>query len=384
MATNPYDLTDLLAKQTQFQAAKSGSGGLLDMVLAGYQMAFPRAPVANALYGARQAYNIGQYNKAIQQEALRQQIYQGELDANNAEIYNRRAGTNIKGPFSHDLANAAAGDIRTDNAQPVVKGLLDTGRIDTSLIQPGMNVDPKLIEMAVTRAAAANDAGQTKAELGQWMGGGVPGAPAQPSGQPALQPDPALGLGALQGGVYQNQGVTPAEAFSVGIPDVGQLLTGRNNEQDNARGLQQIQETGRHNKASEQAAMMNAQANQMRAQKYQPGGGGGPGFQEQIFARLSPEQQQQYLARFAGGTTPANGQDVGMKQLVQQAQQAKQIFGENSKEFKAAQQAVRNADIRPYLQAPPSGSMTTPFRNASQKKLQNAGQDLREKYKVVY
>lgn len=292
MVDNSDALLDLMKTNTQYQAAKFGSGGLLDMAIMAYQAAFPKAPAANLLAGGRQAYNIGKYNKAVQAEALRQQLRQEMTDANNAEILARRTGLKVQGPFDLTFANNAAPDLRNDANLEFNRERLRSGVLNPDLITFNTeNVDNSVNE-AMKRSGQLNDAQATLGMLPAWMGtptGDMPGGRVLD----AIQRTQG-GLGQLSGRIAKGNvpnRVMPADAFTVGIPDVGQLLTGRNNEQTrietNRHNTTTEKETGRHNRETEKAGMINANAHMISARK--PPGGGGFSLDAALWAGMTPQ-----------------------------------------------------------------------------------------------
>lgn len=237
--------------------------------------AAPQAGLIPALLQAAGGYaqmkNVQDYNRFIQAQYLQELQRQKTQDANNSSIWKRRTGQEIQGPFDLGFANQSAQDIRKSNATDSVNAMLGGGALRQD--QYG-DYDPAMIRDYVTRQAQVQDANATLNQLPQWMGGGVPGAskqrPAARPGQPMLDSVPRP---TLQSGVSADN-FGEMNPYMMGVPNVSQLLTGRSSEQSSQLGNRKAAETERNNRATESIGRTNASANMMRANKYQPGGGG--------------------------------------------------------------------------------------------------------------
>lgn len=307
---DPQDaLFKALNSNTQYQAAKSGKGGLLDMLLTGYQMAYPQAPAANMAMGMRQAYNVGQYNKAVQAEAAMQRQRQTSTDTNNAAIYNAATGQHVSGPFDTTLANSMAPHLRKDNAVPSMNDMLQGGAL---VMEKGADYDPALIRDYTKQQGEANNflqkggglgdiaSGQSASLIGQTLGkmGGTLGVPSLDPGQSRM----------LTGGVNKvapNRGIDTNVSPWMYATDVPTNVAGlMKSGLDDAQAKGTLDANIRHDKATEQQAKWEEQ-NKLDHGYWSPNSPPAPHyptFQEQMFGAMSPEQQKQFIARNASGT----------------------------------------------------------------------------------
>lgn len=390
-----FDLADLLSKQTQYQAAKSGSGGLLDMVLAGYQAAFPKAPAANLLMGARQAYNVGKYNKAVQAEAMRQQLRQQLEDTNNASIYQKRTGVQMQGPFDIGLANSSAPDIRKDNATPSINDALAGKQLQ---LDNNADYSPELInQWLAQQGKATNFAGRNGGlgAIGEGQNASLlrlpPSAMNLPKpGQPA---PPTPSGGALTAGASFEQmppqiptNVSPymlptdipsqvADLFKAGLTDAHSKATtdetGRHNKTTEG-------ETGRHNRANEGIGYKNAAAHMLSASK-----AGSSGRAPTLLDLMSPTQRAQYLERQATGET-AKAPKITSTDIKTMGELRQAYNSEAGGFFKNPEKAAQAAADYNVLADQFNMPKLAPFGNTSNAKIKNAGQTVGSKYGVKY
>lgn len=404
------DLADYYSKSAAIGAAKYGGygnskfGGLLDMILPAYQAAFPKAPVANALMGARQAWNMHNYNKVMQAQYAAQQARQATTDTNNDTIFNKATGLNVVGNFDTALGNSMAPHIRDSNQASNYNAMLKGdqlqidpyGTVDTSVINPYMK---QMGENASSNAAKSQftptyaQGGQAAGQLTpQSLIGQLPGLKGlqqamnqiAPQTAPQLQnPDGSFNASA-NGGTSQLSPEQSAAAqlnpyASANVP-VGNLTTlfdaggaaaqkGAGMQQD----INQLTETGRHNKADEAIGRTNAQAHMISAQK-----SGSAGQQANEATRAYDAWKSGLLTdQQYANTMGANKADLDLGALKDQAKIIKDAYGKNSSEAKAAANAVINYNAGGIVGR-------AAFGNASQAKLQNTGKNVGAKYGVKY
>lgn len=205
----------------------------------------------SALGGIGEVKNQSAYNQYLQKQALYEMQQQQQANMNNAGLYTDATGKTIANPsagFNTTFAGGLVGDIRKNNANADIQNLLETGQLQMTNPNADYGDFPK---MALERSNQLNDANETLRRMPAFMGVPTPGMEVKqivdtPAGQMAMQND-----GLLQGGISKQQMITPSEAFTYGVPNVGQLLTGRQNEQTDRRGNRTIDETIRSNKVDE-------------------------------------------------------------------------------------------------------------------------------------
>ena len=392
MASNTFDLNDALTKQTQFQAAKYGTGGLLDVLLGAYQAAAPRAPFANLLMGARQAYNIGQYNNSVKAEQKRQLERQQTTDANDAANFNDQTGRNISGPFSHDLAIAGIPNIRKGNATQSINNLLHGG--DLTLDAHG-DYDPGLVTKYLGQQGSATNYLNQNAGLGaiaSGQGQSLLGAGLANLVNSKLSPNSPMRMGVMPNGQGISTGISksapPDQIDTTSSPflmptDVPSNIAsgqraGLQDAQANATNAETVlhnrtseKETARNHRATEGIGRTNAAAHMISARK--PSGAGRA---LQATDLMTPEQQKQYAARIAAGpngsppVVPSASQWLQLEHLRRQAEGSDGIlgFGKQAPDMAAAQRY--NGYAKKYGLTPINIGGSAPFGNQSGSKLQ--------------
>lgn len=371
--------------------------------------------------------NMGQRNylNQMQQQAMReyknQQDRQNMTDANNASIWNSRTGQNIQGPFDTTFADHSAGDIRDTNAVPSLNAMLGGEALK---LDPYGSYDPALLKDYLQRQGDATNyvnanteditAGQKASSIGAPVT-----SPQAPAGSEwnRVYVKPGFQEGTLDNGTGEaslgpatQQALQAATAYSAPanqIPpnvspyflptDVPQQVAG-----NQRAGLQDKQEAGkqtethRSNIAGEQlkreqqkalaayqaaqgkAAMINANAHMLQAQKYQPGGGGSNpneammALQAMRQGLITPNEYKQTLGvKMAGQdiSVPTKDQSAMMDTLKSQATGSKGGlfgFGASLPNIQALQQYNAYAPKLgyPVLSAPSASSMVTKQQGA--------------------
>jgi len=262
-------LTRVLA-QPKLAGAGAAGGGHPFMSALGYLGAAMRG-VANTPQGSpgilgalgpvMELYNLRQYNKGLaeqaalerQQQALREQ----GIRQDRAGI-GQQAGLNNYSGFA-DLPDAATlaniQGMNWQNNPAGLESLLQNGELTP--VQGGA-IPEKVLQYVLERAGKANDANATLGKLPAFMSNAIPGAqnpneaPQMPTTAPGQTANAAFDNSPmLQAGVAQQEMVTPGNALQYGIPDVSQLLTGRQNEQQDRLGNRKAAEDERSNKVEE-------------------------------------------------------------------------------------------------------------------------------------
>lgn len=399
MADATADLVKALNTSAAYQAAKYGGGaptsklgGLLDILLPAYQAAFPKAPAANLAMGARQAWNLRQYNQQVRAAQEAEIKRQTNMDENNAAIYNSRTGQNISGPFDVTLANSSAPDIRKDNATGSLNTLLGGGALrlgqhadyDPALIRDYLGQQSKatdFINQGSGLAAIASGQGQSLS------GGGQAGQAPTPSLQQGVMDD-GTGQPMLSAGISSNappkQIDTMQSPYLLPTDTPSNVSTLMGKGMEDARGNAGLTETNRHNVASESEirrshganegiARINAAANTLRAQKYQPGGGGYPpqpneasraydAFQKGLITR---EEYAQTLGAKSGSLKIPKMTAEDNKRLAELKQEYNNQAGGFFKNPNAARAAAESYNQMADQYGQPHIGESAPFKNKS-------------------
>ena len=404
-------LTRVLA-QPKLAGAGAAGGGHPFMSALGYLGAAMRG-VANTPQGSpgilgalgpvMELYNLRQYNKGLaeqaalerQQQALREQ----GIRQDRAGI-GRQAGLNNYSGFA-DLPDAATlANIQGMNWQNDPNGLeslLQNGELTP--VQGGA-IPEKVLQYVLERAGKANDANATLGKLPAFMSNAIPGAqnpneaPQMPTTAPGQTANAAFDNSPmLQAGVAQQEMVTPGNALQYGIPDVSQLLTGRQNEQQDRLGNRKASEDERKNKQLERLKEIAVRAQATRDQAAasldnrtdpnQRSGGGGSGNPYTI-----PNAELEYQNKLTGqvrkqiadinSTLQAQGfvdkSGAPTKQITQYTAKSQWFDGKtyNPTKAAAAEQAMKLIQQRDELQGALIGG-GRPFGGTSRGKIQAAG-----------
>ncbi|HEY9746999.1 MAG TPA: hypothetical protein V6C99_12365 [Oculatellaceae cyanobacterium] len=289
MATNP-NINDYLARQmfntAQVPIAKAGGYGgkglnLFSNLMALGAAAFPNSPLFQGGNALAQNMALQRYGRYLQQQAEEAQrlalMAQQDEMADNLAIANAMTGgiANYRG--KQRLTADEINHLRQIAANPDFANWMETGEFHMTNPYGAYGDIPKTMQQ---RAQDVMDAQETMGQLPRVMADG-------PIGQAIFDQIVNPGLQRLQNagmdtsemgistGVTKRQPITPAMAGTMAKPDISQLLTGRKNEQGYRTDVMQRKETERHNKQTEATDRIKAQADMLRAQKYQPGGGSG-------------------------------------------------------------------------------------------------------------
>ncbi len=417
MGDSTFDQADLikaLSTSQAYQAAKFGGrapagkfGGLLDILLPAYQAAFPKAPAANLAMGARQAYNVRQYNKALygqEQEALRQQNLRKaavgghyatlgipkSFDSQGNPVYLEDSQYKQLGEAYGNKEGIQGIQDIADGKDPAFGALAPLDQVrqtyENNILKPGRDAtEREAFYQQINQKNPYSLTGDQPAQQQQPTEPQFEGDPSIPQGLGSLQQKP------LQAGTAYNQPITPLNRFlQAQYPaDPKQIVDA----------LAQ-KETGRHNQTTETQTAANNKANQslglakfgLSKQEYQAKLKGGmfnrppaAGRPTNIIDLMTPEQKAEYAARTArGDTKPEIQKDPELEILQAQYKYApdkktKAAIGKQIQTrmlSQAGDQLLQNLDI--------SGALTpAPFGNISRQKLKSVGKSVAAQNGVV-
>lgn len=337
---------------------------------------------------ANQAYQVNALNKQYQQAQAERQRKLDEQTASEDELERLYRQTND--PRLQNIRKTKPSDVKTITEMYGVgdynqgANQFYTGEMPETWGFSDPNQVRQTLEGGADRMAEIRDTQETLKRLenpgfiyGSPIGQTIlaQSAGMTPGGTPMLQQDP------LQGGVNQDN-LNPANAYSIGIPNVGQLQTGWRDVKTDERGQATQKERERHNRESEahnqrQEAIgwYNAKTARMK-----PSGGSGNPY-------TVPNAQQTYLKnqlRAVDAQLNAMGIETGKddKLKMREQTQAKEGgflgFGGVS-----ADTAAQNQRINALLQRRDEilqgiyGVGSTPFGGQSQRKVQQAGDSVK-------
>lgn len=252
MASNPFNDVILrsMANSAQANAAKSGQGGFGTVLAQALGAAFSDSPLFRGIAAGNQAYNVGQYNKTMAENARQTANYERMIKANevadNAGIGRQAGLTNYSG-YGKLPDAATLGLIQDQNQNPAMNDFLGGGPLH---IAAGGRVTPDLIKQYMERLGKNADSQTTMGLLDRFMGpnafGSKEGAKVESPGGTAQMDT----TGPLTAGI-QASNLFDQNPFGIGIPDLAQLGILRKNEQDDRLGNRKATETERSNKADE-------------------------------------------------------------------------------------------------------------------------------------
>lgn len=301
-------LTNLFTNQAQMRLAGAGGYGdkgtgpasvlrsILGVIGPAMASAFPRGPLPQAIGALNSTLNMRDYNRYLKDQALLERDRQIQENRNNAGIYQSATGQQVLVPsagFDTGFASSQIPHIRQSN---------QVGNYNAALQGQPLQFDPygefnqQIYQSEQDRQAALADAQATNTRMmpqvqaGQKASGvnlllnrkfgplsGV--LPTDNNGLDMSELQP----GALAAGITQ-QAVNPptVSPYQVGIVDPKLMLDATGMGLKDTQELGGQTETKRSHQANEKidqqradASTTSAQADMIRAKKYQPGGGGG-------------------------------------------------------------------------------------------------------------
>lgn len=374
MADSTPNMSDFLVNQmfntAQANSAKSGGygrGGLPQVfgsLLQAGAAAFPNSPLLQFAGNMVQGANVRAYNREMlrQYDQAQRQAQRAQQDEMNDNLAIAGATTggipNYRG--KQRLTTEEINNLRQIAANPDIDNLMRTGQFQmTNRFGDHGDIPGTLLK----RGGEALDARETMNQLPKFMadspiGGGLVTSMTENKPPQTQQAPPKPGQGIPPAGLdYSDRPltagatvqqppipfVTPGNAFTVGIPNVPNLLTGRKNEQDNRNTQYSNKTTRDHYGRSDQLARDVYKATVNNQGGYGRNAPSGPAFSlnEQMWRSMSPEQQQAWLENTANGKT-GSGKDQYGEQLAQNAHIAKAAYGEKSPEAQAAAQEYQD------------------------------------------
>lgn len=296
--SNPVDLLNILATNQLGQLSKAGGygkpgflGNLLDFAAPAYAAAFPNAPVAQALNAGRQAFNVRQYNKYLQDQAVEAQRQQVVKQDQQGQLY----GT--VDPRLRNMQNISPEEIA--KLLPFL-GNADYGKGAAAISQGGYpeswGLSPAdqvqgLVNPMLARQGALSDSGAYQQQAPGFFQGGRQmsqpgwGQPQQPqrtlaSGEPGLvdiNGNPTIPLSGpsgqaagqptmISGGVtQQNVNAPTVNPYFQGAVTPEQILNTLKAGVGDKQSQRQMTETSQHNRANEKIDQQKADADAVRA-----------------------------------------------------------------------------------------------------------------------
>lgn len=271
------DLSQLLNNGLRAQMAGAGGyskPGFMDHVgdIATVLGSMRQSGLAGGLAALNNRQNIREYNSAINKQAqVTQQMKLAEMqrkieNEQGARLDRQGLGRQfgLEGYAGYeDLPDAPTLKFGAElKGQQDINNVLGGGALH---ISPKSYVQPELLKRYLERQSTVADSEATLDRINRprFMSDLVP------TGQPQMQADPSV----VQGGIAQSDlfGQSPFGIPAVDVDDVNTRITG---DQTYTLGNRKAGETERSNKADEKIDRYNAESGRIKANKYQPSGGG--------------------------------------------------------------------------------------------------------------
>lgn len=289
------------------QYGKTGNAGIdflrpgLDFMMGAYK-AYQANPdgggtaiagLGNMVDGLGRRNFLNQQQQQAQAALQYQQMINAQKAADNRQYAQGSTGLNVSGfgdlPSAEILnqirqSNQVGNNNKFLQGQPLQQA--DHGALDAGLMQDYMKRFGDIASANITQGQLGqySSQGQNRS-FGDVLPPSVTGGQALPPGAPALEPDPVTG--AINGGISETGPyVNPmfqSNPYGIGVPNIGNLLTAQDqgltaaqDAETNARGVTQLKETQRHNKASEGIDRINANAHMISAQHSGSGSSSNP------------------------------------------------------------------------------------------------------------
>jgi len=338
------------------------------------------------------------YNAQIANAAAKQAAYEEQQRQQQAATFFSQYADVPKDKFGRtyltpeQLTNALPYQANKDFGS--AQGQLNQGQLPTNYgIAPATQVQQQGQQIN-TRQGVVSDTGATMGYLPNYATGSKPGFYGGQIGQGVTQQmnppnkDGKYSIPTLDPGTDGQQtlaaGVGQADwgnqsPFTMGVPSIPELTTARNNEQQNANTLFGHQVTNAHYGRSDANDQTKANADMLRAQKYQVFPPSGPAPNLESLYQSGQITKQEYLsAKHPGGGTqiPTLTQQAYLMKLHNDAMPSNGIFGIGAHPANPQAIAQYNSYAQKYGVQPitlPPQPTSLPFGGQAPANLKNSG-----------